>query len=164
MVPEKSSIGQVRTLRTHLESMHCVVLNPNMCIWSWLTRHASCLMSRLTTRASARTAYEEAFDSEWKGDLCVFGTTIFFQVAESKTGALVKGRRRREADVTWHRGLWLGRAEQTNEHVVGTELGVFLKRGVRRPEEQRGDKHVANAVKGVPWEARQGSKMERPRR
>ena len=37
-----------------------------------------------------------------------------------------------------------------NEHVVGTELGVFLKRGVRRPEEQRGDKHVVNAMKGVP--------------
>ena len=79
-------------------------------------------MSRLSTRASARTAYEEAFDSEWKGDLCFFVETILLLEAESKSGRLVKGRRRPEADVTWHRGLWLGRAEQMDEHVMGRNL------------------------------------------
>ena len=99
-----------------------------------------------------------------EGHLRTSGETILLLEAESKTGALVKGRRRREADVTWHRGLLLGRAEQKNEHVVETELGVFLTRSVRRPEEQRGDEHVVKAMKGVPWEGRQGSKVERPRR
>ena len=66
----------------------------------------------LCTR-SGRTAYEEASDSEWKGDLCIFGETILFREAESYTGARYE-------------------AEATNEHVLETELGVLLARDVRR--------------------------------
>ena len=41
--------------------------------------------------------------------------------------SLVLGRRRRKADAVWHRGfVACVRAEQTNERVVGPELGVFL--------------------------------------
>ena len=43
--------SQVRTLRAQLEMMHGVIFNPNMCIWLWLTRHASrCLWQRLERR------------------------------------------------------------------------------------------------------------------
>ena len=124
--------GQVRNLRVQVEMMHGSILHPNMCIWPWLTRHSSWLMNRFSVRVIGRTAHEEAFDSEWKGDLCVMAGTILFREAEMCTGALVIGRRRRKADVVWHRGSWLGRAEQANEHIVRTEIGVFLTRNVRR--------------------------------
>ena len=83
---------QVCILRPQLETMHGVVLNPNMCIWLWLTRHASWLMNSFSVRVSGRTAYEEAFDSDCKGDLC--GS---FREAESHAGVLDKDRRRRKA-------------------------------------------------------------------
>ena len=66
---------------------------------------------------------------------------LFVRDAESYTGALVTGRRRRKANV-WHRGLWLCRAEQTNERAFETLLGVFLTRSVRRLPEQRGAKDL----------------------
>ena len=72
-------------------------------------------MNRFSVRVSGRTAYEKAFDSEWEGNLCVFGETILFWEAASYKGALVLGRRRRTTDAVWHHGLWLCRAEkQTN--------------------------------------------------
>ena len=80
----EATIGQVRTVRAHLEPMLDVVVRPNMCIWPWVTRAASCLMSRLSTRASGRIATEEAFDRGWKEDLCVLGESILFWEAERK--------------------------------------------------------------------------------
>ena len=123
MVPEKSTIGQVRTLHAQLQSVHGVVFESQH-VYSALAYTTCFVFDEPTrhTRASARTAHEEAFDCEWKGDLCFFVEMILLLEAESKSGRLVKGRRRRKADVVWHRGLWLGRAEQIDGHVVGRNL------------------------------------------
>ena len=60
-------------------------------------------------------------------------------------------RRRRAADAFWLRGLWLGRAKQTCEHVVRTELGAFPARNVRRlPVERRGAQDLLVARERVP--------------
>ena len=59
--------GRVRTLRAQLEVVPAVILNTDMCIWPWLTRHASWLMNRFSVRATGRTTYEKALDCEWKG-------------------------------------------------------------------------------------------------
>ena len=90
--------GQVRTMRSQIEVMHDVVISPNWCVWSWMARHAAWLASRFSVRASGRTAHEEAFDSEWKGDLCIFGESVMFREAASYTAlarwsATVDGRR-----------------------------------------------------------------------
>ena len=157
--------GQARAMRAQVESAHGVVLTPNWCVWPWLIRHASWLMGRFSVRASGRTAYEEAFDSEWRGDLCVLGEVVLFREAASYTGDLVMGRRKRKADKGWAKGIWLGRAEETNEHVVGNELGVFLTRTVRRvPKGQRADGELLRSMRGVPWEPRQESKPGRPKK
>ena len=81
--------GQVRTLRGQVEMMHSVTLDPNMCIWPRLTRHASWLMNRFSVRASGRAEYEEAIDSERKGGCPVWEKTILVREAESYTFALV---------------------------------------------------------------------------
>ena len=118
-------------------------------------------MNRFSIRVSCRTAHEEAFDSEWKGDVCALGEKILFREAESCTGVVV-GRRRRKADAAWHRGLCVGRADDTSEHIVGTKLRVFLTRNLRRLlVEQRGAEDLVVAMEGVPWEPRQESKPGR---
>ena len=100
--------GQVRTARAQLEMMHGVTISPNWCMWTWLTRHACWLASRFSVRASGRTAREEAFDSEWKGDLCIFGESVMLREAASTTGEMVGNRRRKKADLQWHRCIYLG--------------------------------------------------------
>ena len=70
-------------------------------------------------------------------------------------------RRRRKAETVWRRGVYLGRAERTGEHLLGTAAGIFRARTVRRlPAEQRGDAERVRAVGGTPregpWEPARG--------
>ena len=109
--------GQVGTLRGQLEMMHGLTLNPNMCVWPLVARHSSWSLNKFSVHVG-----EEAFDSEWKRDLCVVGQKILLQEAESYTGAMVMGGRRSKAVAVWHRGLWLGRGEQTTSILLELSL------------------------------------------
>ena len=55
-----------------------------------------------------------------------------FREAASYTGEMVGNRRRKKADIQWHRSVYLGRSEQTNEHIVGSKTGIHQTRNVRR--------------------------------
>lgn len=81
------------------------------------------------------------------------------------TGALVINRRRMKADPWWRPGIYLGRAQRTNEHMLGGGGGMFLSRSVRRrPPSEAADKDLLLVMKGTPWEFRQESKPgRRPR-
>ena len=156
--------GQVRTMRSQIEVMHDVVISPNWCVWSWMARHAAWLASRFSVRASGRTAHEEAFDSEWKGDLCIFGESVLFREAAGYTGQMVGNWTRKKADLQLHRGVYLGRAEQTNEHIVGSKTGIFQTRNVRRlPADQRRDAEGVRGMVGVPWAAQRVMAAPKPK-
>ena len=129
-----------------------------------MARHAAWLASRVSARASGRTAHEEALDSEWKGDLCIFGESVLFREAARYTGQMVGNRVRKKADLQWHRGVYLGRAEQTNEHIVGSKEGIFMTRNVRRlPVDQRRDPEGVRSMVGVPWAAQRVSAAPKPK-
>ena len=103
-------------------------------------------------RNSGRTAHEKAFVCEWKGDLCIFGESVMFREAAGYTGQMVGNRVRKKADLQWRRGIYLGRAEQTNEHIVGSKGGIFMTRNVRRlPADQRRGPDGMRSMLGVPW-------------
>ena len=59
--------------------------------------------SKFSVRGSGRTAHEEAFDREWKGDLCVLGRRFF----SGKLGAPLEP------------GLWAGGGAQQMLFVIG---------------------------------------------
>ena len=52
----------------------------------------------------------------------------------------------------WDLGIWLGRSTRTNEHLVGTRARVIRARTVkRRPESQKWDRELTDAMNFVPW-------------
>ena len=55
-------------------------------------------------------------------------------------------------------GIWLGRAEDSDEHLVGTPRGVYRCRTVRRhvPDKQW-DAELFLSIKGAPWDTAQGA-------
>lgn len=55
-------------------------------------------------------------------------------------------------------GIWLGRAEDSDEHLVGTPRGVYRCRTVRRhvPDKQWGAE-LFLSIKGAPWDTAQGA-------
>ena len=119
--------------------------------WTWATRHAAWLNTRYAVRATGTTAYMEAFGTEYHGEICKWGETLMFQESASYTGVLVMNRRRRKADARYRKGIWVGRSEDTNEHICLTEDGAFLIRSVKRlPLEMQADKTLFLEAKGSP--------------
>ena len=52
----------------------------------------------------------------------------------------------------WDLGIWLGRSIRTNEHIVGTRVGVIRARTVKRhPETLKWDRELYDAMNFVPW-------------
>ena len=53
---------------------------------------------------------------------------------------------------SWDLGIWLGRSTRTNDHLVGTLVGVIKARTVKRhPETLKWDRKVYDAMNLVPW-------------
>ena len=49
-------------------------------------------------------------------------------------------------------GIWFSRSTRTNEHLVGTRVGLIRARmAKRRPESQRWDGELYDAMDAVPW-------------
>ncbi len=127
----------MRTLRAAGETKHMVKLHAGMSIWPCVRRRASWLLTRFSVRSTGRAFREEAFEAKWQGELAPFAETVLLRETVSHSGALAQRRRRRKGDALWCRGLYLGRAERTNEHIVGTPDGIFRSRTVRRMTEDK---------------------------
>ena len=52
-------------------------------------------------------------------------------------------------------GIWLGRATESDEHIVGTALGVHTARSVRAKNDQEiWNSGLIKSMKGTPWTPR----------
>ena len=72
-------------------------------------------------------------------------------------------RRLRTADLRWHPGLWLGRDEVADEHIVGTETGCNLTRSIRRrPEPDNDCADQIMKLRGAPKNPEMGAPRGRP--
>jgi hypothetical protein len=90
---------------------------------------------------------------------------MYFKEATSKTGQQQQHRRVKGADTDWRKGVRVGRAEATNEHVLCTEVGLRLTATVRRlPLESRYGRELIEKSLGVPWDPMSGVQRGRPKR
>ena len=63
------------------------------------------------------------------------------------------------------RGIWLGRTIQSDEHLFGSNEGVFTTRTVKRvPVTDQARTDLVKDLKGTPWDRYVGRPMGRPRK
>ena len=80
--------------------------------------------------------------------MCVFGETVYIKETVSKTGQGRQQLRVKGADTSWRKGIWVGRAEAINGHIVFTDGGTRLTRTVRRfSDEARYQKEIWNGAR-----------------
>merc|ERR1712194_317135 len=90
---------------------------------------------------------------------------MYMKEATSKTGQQQQKRRVRGADTTWRKGIWVGRSEPTNEHILLTDVGLRLTNTVRRmPLDSRFESEVLKKALGVPWNPMSGVQRGRPKK
>ena len=123
-----------------------VKINPSQAIWPWMVEFAA--QSILYWRVSGHdglTAIERIGCRSSVSAEPRFGESVLYKV--SKTARLGK------AEPRWRPGVWLGSIETSDEHLVGTGLGLIKARAVASMnEEQRFNGKAIESMRGTPWE------------
>ena len=103
------------------------------------------------------TAYKEAHGEHFSHEVVLFAKVILVRIP-SQHIVLCKEVR----DVTMvtqclSKGVWVGRRDTSDEHIVLTPGGRVLSRTIRRLEPtRRHDARFLSVVKGLPWDAQDG--------
>ena len=87
----------------------------------------------------------------YRGKLVEFGETVFAHLPEVGKGS---GNPAPKLADRWKSGVWLGKSDLTNEHLVRTDDGVVYARSVRRLEENSWSEENLKAVVETPQKPR----------
>jgi hypothetical protein len=156
--------AMIRVMRTDLHARYGVAITANMAVWPWLVRHASWTLARFQPKASGNTPYRDAYDSNYDSEIVPFGETVLFRIPRPGHRGLGGKKRQHRADADWKRGVWCGRLDETNEHVLITPEGRHRARTVRRLEPaRRADVELMKNSVGTPWNPQTGTTRGRPR-
>ena len=116
-----------------------------MAIWAWMIEFAAqTLLFWAVDSEDGLTAIERIRGRAAMSAKARFGERILYKL--SKTIRIGKTEPR------WRYGVWLGSIESTDEHLIGTSLGVIKCRSVDTlAEGQRFMEEAINLMKGSPW-------------
>ena len=146
--------GQIRTLKSSLESRIGFKLAQEHNCLPWLVRHAGWIKNRLTVKSDGRTAYERWKGKKFTQEIVEFGERVMYL----KPGS--KGRDKLES--RWGSGIWLGSRDESQESIIGTREGCIKVRDIRRYGEiqARWNPEELNEFQGAPWGAYSRIKLD----
>ena len=137
----------------HAELRFKCKLHPSHPGWPWVVRHAAWLHNRFHVKANGRTCFEELHQTRYKQDVVPWGEKVLFLEPRPKHRRLKGGRRAQKMDSAMEPGIWLGRSEESDEHLVGTPRGVLRARTIRRMvPDNRWDAEAFLGFRGLPWD------------
>ena len=158
---------KARTIRCSVETLCGRRLTSDHCIWPWLVRWSALLVDRYRIRLDGQTSYQACFGARYAGEILPFAETVLFKMPASGrvgVGSIKIGK----DDSGFQHGIWVGKHERSDDHVILIGQGWFRCRTVRGLDEtKRASQELFDAARGLPWE-RQGQPGaqggERPRR
>ena len=141
-------------------------LDRNGAVIQWAVRWAAAMLNRFKAGVDGMTADQRIRGRRCSMPIAVFGERVLYK--ELADGKADRGK----IDSDWKDGIWLGIRGRTGEHIIGTPEGVVKAWSVRRrPDEEKWDISVVNAVKGTPARPKPGRedpivfvRIELPRR
>ena len=148
--------GRVRTWVSVLSEQYQVDIRNTYRLFPWIVRHVAWAMARLHVNTSRTTPVSgSSRDMIFFGELLAFGECVLAKWPNMKD--LAKGVPR------WVHGVFVGKTEGSDEHIVLTPVGAQTFRTVRRlPESSRHSLHSLESVAGLPWDTKDGSSKVQP--
>jgi hypothetical protein len=110
------------SVKVHAELRFKCKLHPSHPSWPWVVRHAAWLHNRFHVKANGRTCFEELHQTRYKQDVVPWGETVLFLEPRPKHRRLRGGRRAQKMDSAMEPGIWLGRSEESDEHLVARHV------------------------------------------
>ena len=106
-----------------MEKQYGRKITPNHVLWPYLVELSSWLTARHPVRVDGRTAHFGASGCEYKGDVIPAGEIVLAKIATS-SNRKQKGRKLyHKGDTTWIHGIWIGKVESNDEHLILTRFG-----------------------------------------
>ena len=123
-------------------------------LYAWAVIHASWLHCRFAV-SNGETPYERCTGKEYHGKICLFAETCMGYLKPSAKGL-----------PSWQRGVWLGKTQNNDAHIISCNGALFITRSVQRIPTPWVPTEVPN-VEMSPWDcafATLGSKLMVPKR
>ena len=138
-------------LKLSVERRYQIKITADSVVYGWLVRHAAWAMARYHVRLNGQTAYEAIYQTHYKGSICDICECVLWMEPHADHGRLRGGQRRRKAEATTQVGIWLGKAEESDEHLVGNANGVSRARTVRRMvDDKKINPELLLSIRGTP--------------
>ena len=136
-----------RTLRLGLLDRTNIAVGSDLPITSWMVRHAAWLLSHFQAGAAdGKTAYAPQFEKPHESPVLPFAERVMWKDPTLQPAKLRS---------SWGYGLWLGRTQTSNAHLIGTRLGIGVARTIRRlPASEREEASLVVTMRGTPVSGR----------
>ena len=132
-----------RTLRFDLLAQTNVAVGSDLKIISKMVRHAAWLLTHFQAgSADGKTAYARQVEKHHESLVPAFGEPVMWKDPTLQPAKLRSSRRY---------GLYLGRSQTSNAHLLGTRVGIVVARTVRRlPSTKREETSLVLAMRSTP--------------
>jgi len=146
---------EVRALRLDAEAALDINIPADGAAATWLIRHAAWILNRFAlNREQHSTFYYRLKGRSYRGPL----VKIFEAVVARRPQDVQCGRKTSKWDSRWYDGLWLGRSDASEEHLIYVAGEVQAVRALRRyaetdPRRWRPDEVLG--LRAVPWKLRE---------
>ena len=133
-----------RTFTLAVEQRYGVEVKPTSSILPWAVRHAAYVYTRFQVRRNGKTPFEDLTMKRFISPMVEFGEVVHGRD---------QGERQHNLKIIWKTGVWLGRAVDTGDHLLGCPDGVHKARAIRRmaDEKDRWDRKVFDQMIWLPW-------------
>ena len=138
--------GQVRTLLADIRACYPdEKLDVNHNLVPWIVRHSAWLTARFQADKDGQTPFRLANGVDYMQPICQFGEAVMAKLPESGS----------KSQVRWVKGIWAGKMERDDTHVLLTPAGALSARGVRRPPAPaQAQLQAMKKACGLPWDPR----------
>ncbi|CAK0788952.1 unnamed protein product [Prorocentrum cordatum] len=132
----------IRTLAHTANAHYNVELKPSEPISSWLARHAGWILTRFTVREDGLTPHRRLKGRDYHGQIAEFAETAMHKLPRGPAGKM---------GASWDKGIWLGKVNVSDEHMIGAPRGRAFARSIaRRPDENRWNKNLFRQITCTP--------------
>ena len=147
---QKQLQGQVRTMLAAMQEHTKYRPSADNALMRWIVRHAAWLIPRFRG-CEIQSPFYRAMGGPYRGKLVEFGETVLAHLPEVGKGS---GNPAPKLADRWKSGVWLGKSDLTDEHLVRTDDGVVYARSVRRLAENSWSEENLKAVVETPQKPR----------
>ena len=108
-----------------------------------MVRHAAWLLSHFQAGTADRTtAYARQFERPYESPVLPFAERVMWKDPTLQPAKLRS---------SWGYGLWLGRTQTSNAHLIGTRMGIVVSRMIRLlPASEREEASLVVAMRSTP--------------